>query len=117
VNGSVRQILSARVTLSEYDFVYAAGLFDYLAGPIAAAVTRRMFDMTRPGGLMLIPNFLASVRDTGDMEAFMDWCLIYRTNSEMHALARMLPRHQVADYRVFDDGNEAITYLLVSRAN
>jgi hypothetical protein len=29
----------------------------------------------------------------------------------MHALAGMLPWHQVADYRVFGDDNEAITNL------
>lgn len=116
MNGSVRQILSGKVTLPQYDFVYAAGLFDYLAGPVAAALTRRMFDMTRPGGLMLIPNFMAAVRDTGYMEAFMDWRLIYRTDAEMHALAAELPRNQVADYQVFDDSNDAITYLLVNKA-
>ncbi len=115
-NGSVRQILSGKVTLPQSDFVYAAGLFDYLAGPVAAAFTRRMFDMTRPGGLMLIPNFLAGVRDTGYMEAFMDWHLIYRTGADMHALAAELPQHQVADYRVFDDSDGAITYLLVNKA-
>jgi len=115
VNGSVRQILSGKVTLPQSDFVYAAGLFDYLTGPVAAALARRMFDMTRPGGLMLIPNFLTGVRDTGYMEAFMDWRLIYRTGVDMHALAAELPRNQVADYQVFDDRNGAITYLLVKK--
>jgi hypothetical protein len=43
--------------------------------------------------------------------------LIYRTNDEMHALAGRLPWHQVADYRVFGDGNEAITNLLINKAN
>ena len=78
VDGSVRQILSGKPNPGQFDFVYAAGLFDYLNAPVAAALTRRMFDMTRPGGLMLIPNFLTGVRDCGYMEAFMDWHLIYR---------------------------------------
>jgi extracellular factor (EF) 3-hydroxypalmitic acid methyl ester biosynthesis protein len=30
--GSVRQILSGKAKLEQYDFVYAAGLFDYLSG-------------------------------------------------------------------------------------
>ena len=81
--GSVRQILSGKATLGQYDFVYAAGLFDYLSAPAAAALTCRMFDMTRPGGLMLIPNFLTGVRDVGYMEAFMDWHLIYRNHADM----------------------------------
>ena len=71
--GSVRQILSGKTKTGRYDFVYAAGLFDYLSGPVAAALTCRMFEKTRPGGMMLIPNFLTGGRDAGYMEAFMDW--------------------------------------------
>jgi len=71
--GSVRQILSGKAKTGQYDFVYAAGLFDYLSGPVAAALICRMFEMTRPGGMMLIPNFLTGGRDAGYMEAFMDW--------------------------------------------
>jgi extracellular factor (EF) 3-hydroxypalmitic acid methyl ester biosynthesis protein len=116
MNGSVRQILAGKANLGQYDFVYAAGLFDYLAGPVAAALTRRMFDMTRPGGLMLIPNFLTGVRDSGYMESFMDWRLIYRNEADMHRLAVELPKDHVASYRVFNDSNDAITYLLVNKA-
>jgi hypothetical protein len=114
--GSVRQILSGKASLGQYDFVYAAGLFDYLSEPAAAALTRHMFEMTRPGGLMLIPNFLTSVRDVGYMEAFMDWHLIYRNHADMLALAGCLPLNSVADCQVFDDRDGAITFLLVSKA-
>jgi extracellular factor (EF) 3-hydroxypalmitic acid methyl ester biosynthesis protein len=114
--GSVRQILSGKATLGQYDFVYAAGLFDYLSAPAAAALTCRMFDMTRPGGLMLIPNFLTGVRDVGYMEAFMDWHLIYRNHADMRTLAAGLPRGSVANCQVFDDQDDAITFLLVSKA-
>ena len=55
-----------QVSLTWY---YAAGLFDYLNASVAAAFTRRMVDMTRPGGMMVIPNFLPSVRDRAYMEA------------------------------------------------
>jgi hypothetical protein len=113
--GSVRQILSGKAKLEQYDFVYAAGLFDYLSAPVAAALTCRMFEMTRPGGMMLIPNFLTSVRDVGYMEAFMDWHLIYRNHSDMRALAAALPRNSVAEYRIFDDRDDAITFLLVTK--
>jgi len=114
--GSVRQILSGKAKTGQYDFVYAAGLFDYLSGPVAAALIRRMFEMTRPGGMMLIPNFLTGVRDAGYMEAFMDWRLIYRNQSDMMALAAALPRNSVADCQVFDDSDDAITFLLVTKA-
>jgi hypothetical protein len=116
VPGSVRQILAGNVNLGRYDLVYAAGLFDYLNDATAAAFTRRMFDMTRPGGLMLIPNFLAGIRDAGYMEAIMDWRLIYRDHAGMRAMAAALPPDAVADCRIFDDRHEAITYLLVRKA-
>jgi hypothetical protein len=115
--GSVRQIISGQTNPGRFDFVYAAGLFDYLARPAAEALTRRMFEMTRPGGLMLIPNFLTGARDTGYMESFMDWHLIYRSQSEMWALAAALPADNVADCRVFDDTGETITFLLVTKAS
>ena len=66
---------------------------------------------------MLIPNFLASVRDRGYMEAFMDWRLIYRDHADMQALAAALPPSEVADCQIFDDGDEAITFLLVTKAS
>jgi extracellular factor (EF) 3-hydroxypalmitic acid methyl ester biosynthesis protein len=115
--GSVRQILAGKANPGQFDFVYAAGLFDYLNAPVATALTRRMFEMTRPGGLMLIPNFLTGVRDTGYMEAFMDWHLIYRNQSEMRELAAALPGNTVADCQIFDDPDDAITFLLVSKSS
>ena len=115
VPGSVRHILAGKTNLGQYDFVYAAGLFDYLAAPVAAALTRRMFEMTRPGGLMLIPNFLTGIEDSGYMEAIMDWHLIYRNHADMRALAAALPAGDVADCRIFDDSEGAITYLMVSK--
>lgn len=117
VPGSVRQILAGKANLGQYDFVYAAGLFDYLTAPVAAALTRRMFEAIRPGGLMLIPNFLTGIRDVGYMETFMDWHLIYRNHADMQALAAALPQRAVADCQIFDDSEDTITYLMVSKAS
>ncbi len=113
--GSVRQILAGKAQLGKYDFVYAAGLYDYLGEAAAVALTRRMFEMTRPGGSMLIPNFLVGARDTGYMESFMDWHLVYRDHADMQSLVNALPRGEVADCRIFDDPDNTITFLLVSK--
>jgi extracellular factor (EF) 3-hydroxypalmitic acid methyl ester biosynthesis protein len=115
--GSVRQILSGKVTLREYDFVYAAGLFDYLSAPVAGALTQRMFDMVRPGGRMLIPNFRIGTRDRGYMESFMDWHLIYRNEKDMCGLVSVLPKRSVADFQIFDHDVDTVTYLMVSKAS
>lgn len=116
VPGSVRQILAGKLQLGQFDFVYAAGLFDYLSAPVAAALTRRMFEMTRPGGQVLIPNFLTGVPDTGYMESFMDWYLIYRSKIDMMSLAAAVPQNELAECRIFDDQFGAITYLLLTKA-
>lgn len=115
VEGSVRQILTGKANPGQFDFVYAAGLYDYLNASTAAALTRRLFDMTRPGGTLLVPNFLAGVRDTGYMESFMDWFLVYRNHADMEALAASLPGGSVAEHEVFDDPYDAITYLVVTK--
>ena len=116
MNGSVRQILSGKINPGQFDFVYAAGLFDYLNCAAATALTCRLFEMTRPGGSMLIPNFLAGARDSGYMEAFMDWHLIYRGHDEMQALAAALPSREAAKYEIFDDDDDTMTFLLVSKS-
>jgi extracellular factor (EF) 3-hydroxypalmitic acid methyl ester biosynthesis protein len=115
IKGSVRQILGNKVNEGQFDFVYAAGLFDYLAAPVATALTRRLFDMTRSGGMLLIPNFAVGTRDTGYMESFMDWHLIYRTHAEMHALTAGLPASQLASVDVFDDDDATITFMLARK--
>src|SRR5207247_1405355 len=45
ITGSVRQILTGRAEWREIDLVYAAGLYDYLAHPVATALTERLFAM------------------------------------------------------------------------
>jgi extracellular factor (EF) 3-hydroxypalmitic acid methyl ester biosynthesis protein len=115
MNGSVRQILGGKVNLGQFDFVYAAGLFDYLTAPVAAALTGRLFEMTRPGGTMLIPNFTAGAPDSGYMEAFMDWHLIYRTHAEMQGLTAALSTPAIASVEIFDDEDATITFLVVHK--
>src|SRR5262245_36093623 len=115
IQGSVRQILTGKLNPGRFDFVYAAGLFDYLNASAATALTRWMFEATRPGGMMLIPNFLTGARDRGYMESFMDWRLIYRDHTDMQALADALPPADVADCRIFDDPDDTITFLLVTK--
>jgi hypothetical protein len=114
--GSVRQILTGKVKPGQYDFVYAAGLYDYLDARTGQVFTRRMFDMTRPGGTLLIPNFLTGIAEAGYMEAFMDWHLIYRDHAQMINLMADVPADQVAEMEVFNDPDDTIAFLVVRRA-
>jgi extracellular factor (EF) 3-hydroxypalmitic acid methyl ester biosynthesis protein len=116
VHGSVRHILSRKVKLGTFNFVYAAGLYDYLADNVAKALTVRMFEMTKPGGQMLIPNFAPQVRDRAYMEAFMDWNLIYRDEHAMATLVSGIDPAEIESYDVYSDPSGSVVYLMVKKA-
>lgn len=115
IHGSVRHILARHINLGQFDFVYAAGLYDYLADRVAEALTARMFEMTKPGGEMLIPNFAPRVHDRAYMEAFMDWSLIYRDEKAMAALLGSIDPAEIESYRVYGDPTRSVVYLHVKK--
>jgi len=115
LHGSVRQILSGKVRPPASDLIYSAGLYDYLAKPVATRLTTMLFSALRPGGTLLLANFLPDIQDVGYMECFMDWHLIYRTDREMLALTDALPPGEVAYMQQFHDPLDNITFLEVTK--
>jgi extracellular factor (EF) 3-hydroxypalmitic acid methyl ester biosynthesis protein len=117
VAATVRQLLTHRVDLGHFDFVYTTGLFDYL--PLAAAqrLTGAMFEMLRPRGQLLIANFLPGIPDVGYMESFMDWMLIYRNRGDMLQLAADIPQEEIRDIRIVAEENQNVIFLLVTKAD
>lgn len=113
--GSVRGIVTGKLTLPTADLVYSAGLYDYLTQPVAYRLTHWLFESVAPGGTLLLANFLPSIPDVGYMESFMDWHLIYRDDRQMRALADSLPASRVATIRQFHDPLDAITFLEVTK--
>jgi len=83
------------------DLVYAAGLYDYLSQPLATRLTKTMFDMLRPGGKLQVANFVPDHPEVGYMETFMQWSLIYRTESQLEDVAKEIPAPEIADKRTF----------------
>lgn len=69
-----------------YDFIYSAGLFDYLPDDTAVAAARRMYSLLKPGGRLIIGNFRGVDRHKATMEIAMDWHLIYRTTEDLRRL-------------------------------
>lgn len=116
VNNSVRSILGGRLDLQGFQLVYAAGLYDYLSDRTAAKLTRLMFDMLAPGGRLFVANFLPYLPETGYMETFMDWKLIYRTARQMLALAADIGGEEWTSQRLLHDEQHSIICLeLVKR--
>ena len=115
VHASVRHLLARKVDLGTFDFVYAAGLYDYLNENTAQVLSARLWEMVRPGGQLLIPNFAPQVRDRGYMETFMDWKLIYRDQTNMVRLLDRIDRAQIESYDVYADPSGSVVYLLLTK--
>jgi extracellular factor (EF) 3-hydroxypalmitic acid methyl ester biosynthesis protein len=111
VAASVRDLMTGRLDLGQFDGIYAAGLYDYLRPSTARRLTKTLFDCLRPGGRLLVANFLEGIECVGYMEAYMDWYLIYRTPDEMAAVASDIPFARIAEQRQFAETNGNITFL------
>ena len=111
--GSVKTVIARSESLGgRFDFVYAAGLYDYLSDKVAARLLQALFDLTKPGGKVWIANFAPGIDDIAFMEAFMDWWLIYRDEAQMQALAdQALPPAELDSTRVFTEHENNIVFL------
>ena len=113
---SSRRLLVAPRTWGTFDFVYSAGLYDYLSEPMARGLTASMFQAVKPGGLLLIANFAPELRDIGYMEAIMDWNLIYRDERAVDSLANGIPAHEIDRRTLFRDVPGNVVYLAIHKS-
>lgn len=113
VQASVTSLL--RREEASFDFVYSSGLYDYLEDRLATKLTACLFERLRPGGHLLICNFLPQIFDAAFMESYMGWDLIYRSPSDFAALASTIDEDEVASRRVFCDSHDAVVYLEVEK--
>ncbi|MGD0743767.1 MAG: class I SAM-dependent methyltransferase [Verrucomicrobiota bacterium] len=104
VKKSVYQILreagrtARRGSENQYDFIYCAGLFDYLSDNVCKQLMNIFYEMLGPGGLLLATNVNDALNISRpfrySMEYILDWHLIYRSRNRVAALA---PEGAVAD--------------------
>lgn len=112
---TVRNILTGKSNLGQFDLIYAAGLYDYLDAKVAARLTRILFSHLKKGGRLLIPNFLWGVREEAYMEVFMDWYLLYRTRQEVEAFANEIVVSETRSIKYTQDPAGVIGYLEIER--
>lgn len=102
---SVHQLLkrSSRdrdVALEEqFDYIYCAGLFDYLADKACARLIAYFDHHLRPGGTLLVTNVHSSNPERFWMEHFMEWYLIYRDEA---GLTKLFPE-TLPDTKTYTD--------------
>jgi len=115
VQDGIRRLLTNQADLGSFDLIYSTGLFDYLQQSTGRRLVWGMFQMLRPGGRLVVANFLPGVRNVGYMEAFMDWQLIYRARHEMADLSMEIPEEDIRDVRIFSEENLNIIFLQVTK--
>lgn len=71
----------------DQDLIYTAGLFDYLADPVAAVLLTRLAQLLRKNGRLLIGNAVDAPNVKWVPEFVLDWQMIYRAPDEMRRIA------------------------------
>lgn len=72
----------------QFDYIYCAGLFDYLADKACSRLISYFESRLKPGGRLLVTNVHSQNPERFWMEHFMEWYLIYRDEA---ALQRLFP--------------------------
>jgi extracellular factor (EF) 3-hydroxypalmitic acid methyl ester biosynthesis protein len=73
-----------------YDYVYCAGLFDYLTDPICSRLLELFYDWTLPGGLVVATNVHSRHPAKAFMEHLLEWSLQLRDEAGMLQLVPQL---------------------------
>jgi extracellular factor (EF) 3-hydroxypalmitic acid methyl ester biosynthesis protein len=107
VHGLLKQSISGNGSDEPtFDFVYCAGLFDYLSDRICQRMLTLFCRWTTPGGTVLATNVHPDNPSRWLLEHVVEWHLIHRTKADMLAIAP-------ADYpaRIFDDDTQLNVFL------
>lgn len=105
VNESVHQLLKRATKRDDaldegvFDFVYCAGLFDYLSDKVCSRLLQYFVARTRPGGRVMVTNVHSRNPQKNVMEHLLEWHLIYRDEAGLEAV---LPEPR-EDTRLFTD--------------
>jgi len=113
--GSVKDVIARGGRLGRFDFVYAAGLYDYLNDKVAGRLLEALLGLLKPGGKVWIANFMPDIPDRAFMESFMDWWLVYRTSEQMMELAGGVAAGGYTRVRTFVEHEANIVFLEVCR--
>lgn len=107
VHGLLKQSIGAENENERtYDFVYCAGLFDYLSDRICQRMLTLFCRWAVPGGTVLATNVHPDNPARWLLEHVVEWHLIHRTKADMLAIAP-------SDYpaRIFDDSTQLNVFL------
>jgi extracellular factor (EF) 3-hydroxypalmitic acid methyl ester biosynthesis protein len=94
VHHLLKQTSKVKPAGAQYDFIYCAGLFDYLNDRACQALLELFYHQLSPGGLLVATNVDSYNPIRNIMEYIFEWHLIYRNGAEF---ARLAPKQAAAD--------------------
>lgn len=114
-DGSVRGLLMHPHKFGKFDFIYAAGLYDYLADKVAVKLTQTCMSMLKPNGVFLFANFSQDVDDDAYMETFMNWSLLLRSEADMWNIVNASVERNSVEAEVEFGTNRHIIYATIKK--
>lgn len=115
IDGSVRGLLTNAYRLGHFDFVYAAGLYDYLSHNVAVRLTQNCMKMLKPDGVFLFANFAQDIVVDGYMETFMNWALLLRSEADMWDIINDSVDRNTVEASVEFGANRNIVYGIIKK--
>ena len=95
---SIARLLDGTAELGKFDFIYAAGLLDYLDDATVCADTAWCRSSLTAGGSILLANF-SECDERGFMESVMQWPLVYRSAPLLAELVGKVVGPEVTSFR------------------
>ncbi len=70
---------------TKFDFVYCAGLFDYLSDKVCSRLVQYFVSRSSVGSTVLVTNVHSSNPERNGMEHLLEWHLIYRDEAQLES--------------------------------
>lgn len=101
----------------QYEFVYCAGLFDYLTDAVCRRLIELLYERVAPDGLLVVTNVDQSHNShrcfRNSLDFFLDWNLIYRTASQLASIIPVsIPKEQC---RVYSEDSGVNVFLEIRK--
>jgi extracellular factor (EF) 3-hydroxypalmitic acid methyl ester biosynthesis protein len=77
--------------IGNIDFIYSAGLADYLEDPLFQTLARQAYTHLKPGGALVMGNFGPANPNRAFMDFLLQWKLIHRSSEHLQALMAGTP--------------------------
>lgn len=98
-----------------FDFVYCAGLFDYLSDRTCRQLLHLFYEWLSPSGLVLVTNVTNVSPNRGSLELILDWHLNYRDAAHFKLLApENIPAEEI---RLHSDDTGVNVFLEARKPN